>query len=227
MKDKIKWKNLIVLLVIITVLIIGYIYIYTNYISIKDKNIYPQENDPDALIFEAKDLILNDNVDLRTNFSNKKLEYNKIPYEMECIYFDTNLPSNSKAYACRQVEISIFNNTIISSTDLNSTSEKHYFILKDNYFIHQYVGNNDDGCGYITITKDNNPMFYRENVITSSVTPDSAEINIMKLKNNLLYYYVIYNEKISLRTININNESIIEKEIKKYETNKKISCSNN
>lgn len=224
MKDRIKWKNLIVLLIIITVLIIGCIYIYTN---IKDKNIYPQENDPNVLTFEAKDLIFNDNIDLRTNFSNKELEYNKVPYEMECTYFDTNLPSNSKAYACRQVEISIFNNTIISSTDLNSTSEKHYFILKDNYFIHQYVANNDDGCGYITITKDNNPIFYRENVITTSVTPDSAEINLMKLKNNLLYYYVSYNGKIGLRTVNINNDSIIEKEIKKYKTNKNISCSNN
>ena len=224
MKDRIKWKNLIVLLIIITVLIIGCKYIYTN---IKDKNIYPQENDPNVLIFEAKDLIFNDNIDLRTNFSNKELEYNKVPYEMECTYFDTNLPNNSKAYACRQVEISIFNNTIISSTDLNSTSEKHYFILKDNYFIHQYVGNNDDGCGYITITKDNNPIFYRENVITTSVTPDSAKINLMKLKNNLLYYYVSYNGKIGLRTFNINNESLIENEIKKYKTNKKISCSNN
>ena len=78
MKDRIKWKNLIVLLIIITVLIIGCVYIYINYSNIKDKNIYPQENDQDALVFEAKDLIFNDNIDLRTNFSNKKLEYNKI-----------------------------------------------------------------------------------------------------------------------------------------------------
>ncbi len=231
MKGKIKWKNLIILIVLVFLLIIGCIYTYkktnNSNVSKEDKYIYPKENDPDAIVLEASDLLLKSNIDLNTNFSNQKLKYNKMPYEIECTDFDANSVKNSAEYACKKVQMSVLNYSFTLPTKIDSCSEKHYLIWKNNYFVYQYVANCTGGCGFIYVSKDDNIIFKRKNVTAAPIIPNSTELNPIRLKNDDLYYYVNENGEISLKKINIKDTNLTENEIKKYQLNKKNSCSYN
>ena len=228
MKGKIKWKNLILLIVLVILLIIGCIFTYkkinNSNISTEDKYIYPQENDSDAIVLEAGDLLLKSNIDLNTNFSNQKLKYNKMPYEIECIDFDTNQINDPNEYACKKVQISVLNYSFTMPTKIDSCSEKHYLIWKNNYFAYQYVANCTRWCGFVYLSKDDNIIFERKNVTAAPIIPNSTELNPIRLKNDNLYYYVNENGEISLKKININDSNLTENEIKKYQLNTKNSC---
>lgn len=228
MKGKIKWKNLILLIVLVILLIIGCTFTYkkinNSNISTEDKYIYPQENDSDAIVLEAGDLLLKSNIDLNTNFSNQKLKYNKMPYEIECIDFDANLINNSNEYACKKVQMYVLNYGFTMPTKIDSCSEKHYLIWKNNYFAYQYVANCTRWCGFVYLSKDDNIIFERKNVTAAPIIPNSTELNPIRLKNDNLYYYVNENGEISLKKININDSNLTENEIKKYQLNTKNSC---
>lgn len=227
--DKIRKNRLFFIIIfILMILFIGFLFIIDfnkkNTETPDIDNTYPLENDSDIIELEASDLLLKSKIDLNSNFSNQILTYNKITYNFSCIDYNENYTAFDNEYACKRVKMSIMNYVItFPIEEIDSCSEKHYFIWKNGYMIYQYVAD-CGGCGYIYISKDDKVIYFINNVSTIPFSNDTMLHSLMKLKNNNLYYFITEENDFVLKKIDLSIDNIQEQDINRYKNTKKLYC---
>lgn len=195
----------------------------TKYVELQSFTKYPEKSDDTAIEFELNDLISNSNVNLNTNFSDMNFKYKIIPYILRCSKFDQSYVDNSNEYACREIEITIFNfkyNLSTKKSDCDSTIRITWF---NHYIIQQYTTDCESGCGKININKDENLLYTINNTIASPKIIGSKEYNYSKYVDNKLYYFVNEGKYIVLKKIDFDKDEIIEEEVEKVK-NENLIC---
>lgn len=197
----------------------------TKYVELQSFTKYPAKSDDAAIEFELNDLISNSNVNFNTNFSDMDFKYKIIPYTLRCSKFDQSYIDNSNEYACREVEVTIFNFKYNLSTKKNDCASTIRFMWVNHYIIQQYTTDCESGCGKIYINKDENLLYTIDNVTASPKITGSNEYNYSKYIDNSLYYFVNEGEYLVLKKIDFSKNNINEEEVEKIK-NENLICYN-
>lgn len=181
--------------------------------------LYPKKNDNDVISFEVKDAILNSGLDLKSNFEETLLKYDKIPYYVKCDKF------NSVDSICEDAKVSILNIQLDVNLDNNTCSATNEILWVNKYFIRQYTSDCSAACGNIDISYSDEEVYNIENVIANPEITESNDYNYARYQDKYLYYFVSDGDYVLLKKLNLDGNEFKEEVIGKIK-NTFIKCGN-
>ena len=170
---------------------------------------FPKKDDDGVSTFGLMSLLNDDKVNLNVNFNNISLNKYNLNYTVSCTNYDE---SNIErfGYGCSSYQFKI-GDLILEDFQDEGCGHINSVINVGNYFIIQHAVGCDEGCGSIDIYKDYQLLYTIKNTQIWGI--DDLD-GIMKYSNGKLYYFVTPDEKhISLKSIDLNSDEIVEKTI--------------